>query len=277
MTSITSKQRSLVLFLSASSYIAWFSGLDERIDAQSIVESPPPILFITKRNEAPRVDSVIRRDPFASSSFHADSALASSGRVNLAKALDLKRSPTDHDMDVPDIDVDEPDGISDSQETTTIPILNVKATLTGASPVAYVTNGTNMDIVRIGDLLAGRRIASIDLRGIVFADGTRLDLMPNSETRTTPRTSTSGVIRRLDELRKLLLGRQGHPTELGTAENAEHAIALKPAHTVTFPSPGPLPTVDQRGFSVGTNPTFDPTAPTPYPEAYPYAPPVRHP
>jgi hypothetical protein len=36
------------------------------------------------------------------------------------------------------------------------------------------------------------------------------------------------------------------------------------------------PTVNMQGLPVGVNPTADPNGPTPYPNPYPYAPPVRH-
>ncbi|GAC1530335.1 MAG: hypothetical protein NVS2B8_18380 [Vulcanimicrobiaceae bacterium] len=160
------------------------------------------------------------------------------------------------------------------------PSLN-RATIVGRNPVAYVANGNVMDIVRIGDRLGDHRVAKIDLRGIAFADGLRLDLPGNFEAPPAKRAASGGgVTIKLDDLRKLLAGpRAAGPLAppAGANPGTVATAVPTPAPTGTFPTPGPLPTIDQRGIPPGTNPTFDPTAPTPYPEPYPYAPPARRP
>ena len=57
--------------------------------------------------------------------------------------------------------------------------LAVRATIVGPNPVAYVENGTVMDIVRVGDTLGEQRIVRIDLRGITFGDGSQYGVKLN--------------------------------------------------------------------------------------------------
>jgi hypothetical protein len=148
--------------------------------------------------------------------------------------------------------------------------VSVRATIVGPNPVAYVENGAVMDIVRVGDTLGDQRIVRIDLRGISFSDGSRLDL-PDAYAATPPpaRASDSAITLRLAEIRRLLAPKQAQVAPAATPP----AGVPSPSPSATYPTPGPLPTVNAQGIPVGVNPTFDPTAPTPYPYPYPYAPP----
>ena len=290
MITFSHRQRSLALFFSASAYVAWFSGLGERLDAQSIVGSPTPTLTLAPRPLPPRVGSVIKRDPFASApSEDPPEPLAVPQSQSASQDLspgytsvqNLAGAPPVPDPETGATSVGQQSESSDARIASSALTLVVRATIVGANPVAYVANGSMMDIVRIGDRLGDRRVAKIDLRGLAFADGTRLDLIGNFEapiSRPKRRAATGGATIRLDDLRKLLgIARlQSPPLAPPAGATVVTATAAPPVPAGTFPTPGPLPTVDRRGIPVGTNPTFDPTAPTPYPEPYPYAPPARH-
>ncbi len=289
MITFTNRQRSLALFLSASAYIAWFSGLGERLDAQSLVGTPAPTLTLAPRALPPRVGSMIKRDPFAAapSEDRPEEAPASQAE-NASRSYtpgyttvpNLVGAPSVPDPGVGTTIVDQRGAPGEVRMTSAATTLDVRATIVGANPVAYVANGTMMDIVRIGDRLGDRRVAKIDLRGLAFADGSRLDLAGSFEAPPAPpkrRVAASEATIRLDDLRKLLgvAQAQSPPLAPPAGAGAVTATAAPPAPAGTFPSPGPLPTVNQRGVPVGTNPTFDPTGPTPYPEPYPYAPSAR--
>lgn len=287
MIALTPRQRSLVLFLSASSYIAWFSGLGERLDAQGISGSPSPGMTIEPRPLPPRVNTVIRRDPFAGAPASTETSQSMGASRTRTLAYDsganipnVSGGASNSAGSVPDIGGAQPYPTSetDPRGNGSSLTLVVRATITGTNPVAYVANGTMMDIVRVGDRLGDRRIAKIDLRGLAFTDGSRLDLPGNFDATPAPRGGNDAVTIKLEDLRKLLVGARANPPLAPPAGTNPTALAVpKPAPTNTFPTPGPLPTVNQRGIPVGTNPTFDPNAPTPYPETYPYAPPARRP
>ncbi len=276
---LTRRQRSLVLFFSASSYLAWFSGVGDRLDAEGIVGTPMPSMTIVPRSAPPRVNAIIRRDPFAGAPAPRDGgadAPSHDRTYNADSSAPALGGPAPAGV-VPDIAGAPPAGIDARPQEAPLTLV-VRATITGPNPVAYVANGTMMDIVRIGDRLGDRRVAKIDLRGLAFADGSRLDLPGNFEAPRAPVRAAAGVTIKLDDLRKLLLGTRGEsPLAPPAGANPATVTNPMPVPTGTFPTPGPLPTVNQRGVPVGTNPTFDPSAPTPYPEAYPYAPPARRP
>ncbi len=285
MIALTRRQRSLVLFFSASGYIAWFSGLGERLDAQGIIGTPVPALTLGPRAMPPRVASVIRRDPFAGAPERPDdqppARTAGPGMPGMPANGPGGVVPNPAGA-VPDPGMPAGTTIasvaSDTRSAGPTLTLVVRATIIGPNPVAYVANGRAMDIVRVGDRLGDRRVAKIDLRGLAFSDGSRLDLPGNFDATPAPRREAGGVTIRLDDLRALLgVARPHGPLASPARASAGATAAPTPAPAGTFPTPGPLPTVNQRGIPVGTNPTFDPTAPTPYPEPYPYAPPVRRP
>jgi hypothetical protein len=265
--SITRVQRSTLLFLSACGYTAWFSGLDQPLEAQGLEGSPMPVFTLRPEAALPRVGAVVVRDPFAgpvatslpvSASFPAAPPLAAAGQ-------------NDADgMTVPDI------GTSGAAPVGG-PGLIVRATIAGPNPVAYVANGTAMDVVRVGDTLGDRQIIAIDLRGVAFHDGSRLDLplAPAAAPRTVqPRTVTLGI----DEIRHLLLpgGSAGpSPSPSPPAVAPSPAAAPSASSPPNDPTPAPLRTVDARGIPAGGNPTPDSVDATPFPDPYPYAPAPR--
>ena len=264
------RQRALLLFVSASAYMAWFSGLGSRSDAAYFDASPRPAITIDERATLPPVASLINRDPFAANpAMRAARAAAASpsgtrAAAGLQSEVALTSTPAGGDMAVPDID-------GQAQLPVKTLTLVLRATIVGPQPVAYVANGAAMDIVRVGDTLGDRRVMAIDLRGIVFSDGTRLDLPPAYEATPRPqkRRTDGGERISLDALRRLLLA----PQSAGATTNGTAPPTPQPAPSSTYPSPGPLPTVNMQGLPVGVNPTPNPNEPTPYPYPYPYAPP----
>lgn len=288
MISFTHRQRSLALFFSASAYIAWFSGLGERLDARSL-GAPAPMLTLAPRALPPAVGSVILRDPFAAAPSEDRPEPPPAPRAMNASAAftsgytsvpNLAGAPPVPDPGNGTTLVAQQSAPNDVRPASSAMTLVVRATIVGSNPVAYVANGSMMDIVRIGDRLGDRRVAKIDLRGLAFADGSRLELVGSFEAPPAPsrrQVTTGGVTIRLDDLRKLLgvAHAQSPPLAPSTGATVVTPTAAPPKPAGTFPTPGPLPTVNQRGVPVGTNPTFDPTGPTPYPEPYPYAPPAR--
>jgi hypothetical protein len=139
----------------------------------------------------------------------------------------------------------------------------VRATLVGAQPVAYVDDGTGMQIVRIGDVVGGRNVVAIDLRGVALADGTRLDL-PGSARREPPPAAAPPARRT--------------PSPHPNAQDVPDATRSPRSPPSESPpplaaTPAPLRTPDSRGLPPGVNPTPDAFGATPLPYPYPYAPP----
>ena len=287
--SLTRRQRAMLLFLSASGYTAWFSGVGERGEAQGFATESPAGVSISERRLPPRVASVISHDPFsgkptvATNAPNAKITTQTGGPNGSAASGTTPRTPTSAAASVaaiaggglgagargnvvPNIGAD-PNVASDATGPTLT--LMLRATIIGRNPVAYVENGTMMDIVRVGDSLGDRRVAKIDLRGIAFTDGSRLDLPDTYISTPAPRRPTATQQRglTLNDLRRLLIPPQPSATQ-GSSEGAP-----LPAPTGTYPTPGPLPTVNTQGLPVGVNPTPNPYNPTPYPYPYPYAPP----
>ncbi len=283
MISLTRAQRTALLFVSASAYLAWYSGFGERLEAQGIGGAPGPTLTLVPRGAPPPVSTIIVRDPFAGAPARGARSDAAAPSARAASTSSTSSSAANGT--VPNIS-----GASGEATTATVPdiagghdrpdALNlvVRATIVGRNPVAYVANGAMMDIVRIGDRLGDRRIALIDIRGIAFSDGTRLDLPGAFVATPRPLAAGTAVTIKLDDLRRLLLkaSPQSPPLAPGAGAGTTVPPAATPAPTGTFPSPGPLPTIDPRGIPVGTNPTSNPNGPTPYPNPYPYAPPGLH-
>jgi hypothetical protein len=259
---LTRRARALLLFLSASGYIAWFSGLGERTEAAGDDPSYPSIMATPHFQVEPSIAAAISRDPFAGAPTQAPAIeIAPSGAVRPAQVAQQSALPAAGDLDVPNIG-----DIGDAGQPLS---LAVRATIVGNNPVAYVQNGTMMDIVRVGDTLGEERVAKIDLRGLTFGDGTRLDLPESFNATPAPAPIAISLGRRFDELRKLLLTRKAE-----TAPAPVPAVTSSPSGSATaaYPTPGPLPTVNANGIPVGTNPTPDLSGPTPYPYPYPYAP-----
>lgn len=276
MIALSRAQRGALLFVSASAYLAWYSGLGEPLEAQGIARGSTTTLALIPHGEPGRLATLIRRDPFSGAPVTAtpeDRPLFATAPT--APRPNLPSNETVANLAVPDIATR--DG---APEVGSAQLLVVRATIVGSNPVAYVANGSMMDIVRIGDRLGDRRIGTIDLRGIAFTDGSRLDLpdafvAPPRAPARTPATVTI----KLEDLRKLVLRPRAQSPPLAPGAGLRGApqvlpLVAIPAPTGTFPSPGPLPTIDARGIPVGTNPTPDANGPTPYPNPYPYAPPA---
>jgi hypothetical protein len=129
----------------------------------------------------------------------------------------------------------------------------LKATIAGTSPVAYVEAANAMTIVRPGDVVSGLRVRLIDLRGVEFDDGTRLDLPDRASPTIAPQPAPPHA--------------GSTPLSLPSAEASD-----TPAPAAGYPSPGPLPTPKPGAYPLGSRPTSDPAAPTALPYPYPYAP-----
>jgi len=265
--SLSHRGRSLLLFLSAAAYVAWFSGLGERTEAQGVSNGAADTT-ITLPTTPPNVAAAIVRDPFA----------GSPERVSPASGTGMDSSPA---IDAGSSDVLVPNITATSIVSQPTVRLVVRATIVGANPVAYVEQGTSMEIVRVGDVLGNERVETIDLRGLSFASGARLDLPESYQA--PPRSVRQGapsfalpfdLLRRLVAPRSAqaavtarpLIGKAAPFPLIGTAPPA-------PSSSPSSASPSRLPMADSRGLTVGTNPTADPNAPTPFPYPYPYAPP----
>jgi hypothetical protein len=206
---ITPRQRALLLFVSASGYTAWFSGLGDRTSAAELGSVAQPFVTVDARPDLPSVASIIARDPFlgkpgpgAANGTRSQPSAPAGADSSIA----MGSVPNPGDVVVPDI-------ASRSGAAGDRLTLVLRATIVGPEPVAYVANGTAMDIVRVGDSLGDRRVAKIDLRGIAFADGTRLDL-PDAYV-ATPEPARRRAANQdrisLEALRHLLLPARAQP------------------------------------------------------------------
>ncbi len=261
---LSHRGRSLLLFLSAAAYVAWFSGLGERSEAQG-VSSGTADATITLPTTPPNVAAAVVRDPFAGSPDDRSAAAGSPDGVPPTAIANAGPS----DVVVPNI-------AATSAAAQPLVRLVVRATIVGGNPVAYVEQGTSMQIVRVGDVLGNERVVTIDLRGVSFASGARLDLPetyqapPRPERQSAPRFALP-----FDLLRRLVAP---HPAQAAATASpiiptAAPSPNSTPGSASASPSPSRLPMADTRGLTVGTNPTADPNAPTPFPYPYPYAPP----
>jgi len=272
--SLTRSQRALLFFLSASSLAAWFSGIGERVGAQDVDGEPAPSFTLIRRTLPARVSSTIVRDPFVAPSrtTRSDEGPAPGNNAPEGAPSGRQLLPVPGSFDraggivVPNI--------ADVQYAPAM-TLTVRATIVGPNPVAYVQNGAVMDIVRVGDTLGERRVTKIDLRGIGFNDDSRLDLPDGYAATPVPARASGRLITLgLDDLRRLLQPRQAlgvpgsHPADTATP-------APGPAPSESYPTAGPLPTVNTQGLAPGANPTPNAAGPTPFPEPYPYAPPAH--
>jgi hypothetical protein len=258
MIALTRGQRAQLLFLSASAFTAWFAGLGAPLHAEGIGNAPVTAFSLGPPPPLPRIGAIVVRDPFAGRALRENSPQrdASHGGESLSASAE-------GDVRVPDIESGE--ALSEATRA-----LVVRATIVGPNPVAYVSDGNAMDIVRVGDALAERHVAAIDLHGVAFNDGTRLDL-PEAYTPHPRAVQKRTIALEMDDLRRMLAplahGIRPAPTPLPSPSSSASAPA-----TDAFPSPGPLPTIDARGLPVGVNPTPDAHDATPFPNPYPYAP-----
>jgi hypothetical protein len=257
MPSFTPTSRRLWLLVSATSYAATFCGSGDRLGAAEVSIVSMSASVAAYPSTDPPVESIVRRDPFVGSMPHAHARTA---------------DETGADVTVPDIVPRYADEIAFGQTPTTeAPALSARATITGSRPVAYVEVGNTLTIVRIADTVAGKRVAAIDLRGLRFSDGTRLDLTGPSMREPTPGPAKESkrpdaLAREFRRLRQLVLSRSitsatGIPPPAVSARSSDGVV-----------TPGPLRTVDPRGIAVGATPTPDADGPTAFPIPYPYPP-----
>jgi hypothetical protein len=139
----------------------------------------------------------------------------------------------------------------------------LKATILGDSPVAYLANGNAMRLVRVGDVVDGRRVQTIDARGILMNDGRRLDLASSATTRVTPAAQ--------GHLRAASTNVPTHPRLL----TPSMPVLLTPppvSMPSALPTPAPPPTIKPGAYPLGSRPSGDPLAPTAFPYPYPYPP-----
>jgi hypothetical protein len=264
MPALTRRARTFWLLISAASYVATFCGFGDRLDAAE-VSAVTSITAAPYRSIDPPVESVVRRDPFSGKE-----SSASRGNVDTSATQSMHDAPTDADVTVPDIVPRYGDQIAfDGTKQAEPRALALRATITGPRPVAYVEEGDNLDIVRVSDTVGGRRVAAIDLRGLAFTDGSRLDLSdafsPTPAPRKPPGSNrTAALTREFQRLRELILSR--------TNATAEPRPVVGQRSSDAIVTPSPLRTVDANGVPVGTTPTPEAGAPTAYPVPYPYPP-----
>jgi len=276
--SITRRQRAFLLFLSASSLAAWFSGLGEGLSAQEARDVQDRAFIITARNLPPPLASVITRDPFAGAPAAPLAAVddRSGAPSGADEAYATPSAAGSHDSQMPP-DFAGADGIIvpniGDEESPSPPLtLQLRATIAGPNPVAYVQSGTMMDIVRVGDKLGAHRVTTIDLRGIGFDDGARLNLPSGYLATSSPVAPVAhSIALSLDDIRKLLSGRSYSP--VSGAHSTAKPSAVPTAVATSLPA-APA-TVDPAGVEPGTTPVPEADGATPYPYPYPYAPRAR--
>jgi hypothetical protein len=250
----TRRIRTLLVAFSAACYVASLDDPGDPLDARGLAPAMPFVRPAHDRWTSPPMAALVRRDPF-------------SGSPATSPVREASESVPDSGPDVPDIDPAAVDAAASADPPS--PFV-VRATIAGNHPVAYVAHGDDLQIVRAGDVLAGRRVAAIDLRGVTLSDGTRLELPgayvapPAPPVRAASRVDPT--LAAIARLRSLVLRRTVPATERLAAPAV---VANPPPVAVT---PGPLPTVNARGLPVGVNPTPDAVDPTAFPYPYPYAP-----
>jgi hypothetical protein len=236
-------ERRLFLLLSAVCGAAWLCRADLGLDAATLEPSAPLTDLAPAMRERRFVDAIVR-DPFDEP---ANEAVAGDVRPMPLPALD--------GVSVPNIDTTSSDEPRNE--------LVVRAAIVGPAPVAYVEDGSGMQIVRVGDVVGGRNVSAIDLQGIAFTDGTRLDLPGAARDASGTPVPARPPARALTP----------PPAPVPSKTIAPKTASPSPAPDVAYPTPGPLPTADRRGLAPGVNPTPDAFGPTPFAYPYPYAPP----
>jgi len=204
------------------------------------------------------VDAIVR-DPFAGAPDGDAPALPTSPSASDAGTVGVR---------VPDIDTVAGNAAPATQ-------LVVRAAIVGPNPVAYVDDGSGMQLVRIGDVVGGRNVSAIDLQGVAFADGTRLDLAPAPAHEDAPdlfRARPRARAARMVRAHRTSAAPPGAASTIPASPRTETATP-SPAPELLYPTPGPLRTADARGLAPGVNPTPDFFDPTPFAYPYPYAPP----
>lgn len=230
---------------------AWLCRAEFGLEAQTLapdahlggVAAAPP---------ARRLLDAIVRDPFAGAPDDAPAARPASSWESDAGAAGDR---------VPNIDTAAGTAAPATQ-------LTVRAAIVGSNPVAYVDDGSGMQIVRIGDIVGGRNVSAIDLQGVVFADGTRLNL-PAAPPLAVPLPPVGHVTRS----RAARAAARHLPPPRSSTPSPAAVASPSPAPELLYATPAPLRTVDARGLAPGVNPTPDLFDPTPFSYPYPYPPP----
>jgi hypothetical protein len=255
---LTRHQRALLLAASALSLLPASLPFSDVLLAHE--ESPVSTVLSVRRPERSLpVGEVIRRDPFG-------------GRP---LATNVSPEPASG-VRVPDIAALPPDFASQAA-TPNVSTLELKATIVGGRAIAYVQDGPVIDIVHVGSKLGGRSIQSIGLRGIIFNDGTSLELSSHANSVERKTSNQRRPATTIDELRQLLVqalrGRAILPAPSTPSPQVSPSVTPSaPRAPGTFPPPGPLPTIVPDFLPVGVSPTTDPNGATPYP-----LPPLRPP
>jgi hypothetical protein len=254
---LSRRQRAALLTASATAYVISSGPFGEALLARGQEVPPSATLSVPRLGHSPPVERAIRRDPFAGKPLARPAPPQSVAGITVP---DIAGPPP------------EPAGpIADSNVTT----LELKATIAGEHPVAYVQDGTAIDIVHVGSKLGERTIKRIGLHGIGFSDNSTLELSSRESSREDPASRTRGTGTTIDELRLLLLqALRGRANAVPAASPSGLPAPARPspAAFATLPPPGPLPTIVPDFLPVGVSPTADPNGPTPYP-----LPPLRPP
>jgi hypothetical protein len=260
---ITRRTRAILVFVSAGAYVLSLCDVSERTEAHGF-DVPGSATVVVDVSTPPSIASIVRRDPFAGEPGE---------RTDPPSGVSDPGGP---DPVVPDIvPGDAPPEGADAGAGARQPLaLTVRATIVGRQAIAYVAEGGDLQLVRVGDTLASRRVAAIDERGIELSDGTRADLpesyLATPEPARPRRQPLEGAEREIQRLRTLLTNARAAVREPAATHQVPPAPSpLAPPAEV---KPGPLPTVDARGLPVGVNPTPDASDPTAFPYPYPYPP-----
>jgi hypothetical protein len=183
------------------------------------------------------VEAAIKRDPFSEAPRQPEAIPSPGHELDLTALSDF--IARDARPDPPQLDAE----------------LVLKATILGDAPVAYLTNGSAMRIVRVGDNVGGRKVEAIKARSIVLAGGMRLELLSASASPSMPMP------------RRFVRGRIPRPTPSSPQpRSTASALPMPP------PTPAPAPTIRFGAYPLGSRPTSDPSAPTAFPYPYPYSP-----
>jgi len=291
-TRISRGRRRLLLFVSAAAFTAWYAGLGDPLAAQDTAGTPNVAFPVASgRGRAPDIEALIRRDPFsgdpaaressvsagdgaASAGDGASRADAAAGRASASSGSGASQAA------VPDIVPAAMPSMLAQTDGGREAKLALRATITGPNPVAYIVDGSDMQIVRVGDTLGSRRVAAIDLRGVVFSDGTRLDLAGSgvaAEPTDRPTRNPDDRAITVRDLKRYLLPPKGATARVPAATPVAAPDTPPPYRLegATPESPRPLPTANDQGLQPGENPTPNLTAPTAFPYPYPYPPPYR--
>ena len=246
--------------LAGAAYVASLAGVDDRLDAAEFAASRATSISAALETSPPSMRTLVRRDPFAGAPHRDIVPLSQPGDTSIASDDRLADAT---DVEVPDI---RPEDGATAAAGGARRRLSVRATIAGSRPVAYLADGVSLEIVRVGDVVENRRVASIDVNGVAFEDGTRLDLGAAEHERSSPAPAPR---------RRTAATRQRpppHDRSTAPAPVVAPAVAMPSPLVVT---PFPLRTVDPRGLAPGTNPTPDALDPTAFPYPYPY-PPAAH-